>query len=157
MPRNQQPREVCNQDDSFAKIKFSIPAFKGKYDRDGYLDWELAVDQKFACHSFPANSQVRAATSEFTDFASVWWKEHCRLHPNNTPTTWDALKLLMRHRFVPSYYARDLLNKLQRLRQGTNSVEEYFQELQIGMLRCGLVENEDEVMTRFLGGLNHEI
>jgi hypothetical protein len=33
-------------------------------------------------------------------------------HPTEIPTTWDALKVLMRHRFVPSYYARDLLNKL---------------------------------------------
>jgi len=65
--------------------------------------------------------------------------------------------MLMRHRFVPPNYARDMLNKLQRLRQGTNSVEEYFQELQIGMLRCGLVENDDAAMARFLGGLNREI
>jgi alanine racemase len=72
-------------------------------------------------------------------------------------TTWDALKVLMRHRFVPSYYARDLLNKLQRLKQGTHTVEEYYQELQTGMLRCGLVENNDAAMARFLGGLNREI
>jgi hypothetical protein len=59
--------------------------------------------------------------------------------------------------FVPSYYARDLLNKLHRLKQGTHSVEEYYLELQIGMLRCGLVENNDAVMAHFLGGLNCEI
>jgi hypothetical protein len=152
MHQNQHRREVRNQDDSFAKVKFTIPAFNGKYDPDAYLNWELAVDQKFACHAFPANNQVRAATSEFTDFASIWWREHCGKHFNNIPTTWEALKLLMRHRFVPSYYARDMLNKLQRLRQGTNSVEEYYQELQIGMLRCGLVENDDAAMARFLGG-----
>jgi hypothetical protein len=40
----------------------------------------------------------------------------------------------MRARFVPSYYARDLLHKLQQLRQGTRSVEEYYQELQMDML-----------------------
>jgi len=50
-----------------------------------------------------------------------------------------------------------MLNKLQHLRQGTNSVEEYYQELQTGMRRCGLVENNDAAMARFLGGLNHEI
>jgi hypothetical protein len=63
----------------------------------------------------------------------------------------------MRHRFVPSYYARDLLNKLQRLKQGTHTVEEYYQELQTGMLCCGLVENNDTAMAHFLGGLNREI
>ena len=46
----------------------------------------------------------------------------------------------MRIRWVPPYYQRELLQKLQRLRQGKNSVEEYYQELQTGMIRCGIVE-----------------
>jgi hypothetical protein len=63
----------------------------------------------------------------------------------------------MRHRFVPSYYARDLLNKMQRFQQGSQYVEEYYQELQKGMLRCGLVELDDAAMARFRGGLNTKI
>src|SRR5579883_1399201 len=69
------------------------------------------------------------------------------------PQTWDALKRVMRARFVPSYYARDLLHKLQQLRQGAKSVEEYYQELQMGMLRCNLEEGEEPAMARFLGGM----
>ena len=150
-------REVHNNDDAFSKIKFKIPPFDGKYDPDAYITWEIAVDQKFACHEFPENTRVRAATSEFTDFASVWWIEHGKKNPNNMPQTWDALKRVMRARFVPSYYARDLLHKLQQLRQGAKSVEEYYQELQMGMLRCNLEEGEEPAMARFLGGLNREI
>jgi hypothetical protein len=63
----------------------------------------------------------------------------------------------MRARFVPSYYACDLITKLQRLKQGAKSVEEYYQELQIGMLRCNLEEREDAAMARLVAGLNHEI
>jgi hypothetical protein len=100
----------------FSKIKLTIPEFNGTYDPNAYLEWELAVDKKFACHTFSAHHQVKAATSEFTHFASIWWREHCNKHPTEIPTTWDALKVLMRHRFVPSYYARDLLNKLQHLK-----------------------------------------
>jgi hypothetical protein len=59
----------------------------------------------------------------------------------------------MRHRFVPSYYARDLLNKMQR----SQSVEDYFQELQKGMIRCGILEDNNAAMACFCGGLNHEI
>ena len=73
------------------------------------------------------------------------------------PQTWDALKRVMRARFIPSYYARDLLNQLQQLKQGTKSVEEYYQELQMGMLRCNLEEDVEPAMARFLGGLNREI
>ena len=35
--------------DSFAKIKFQIPPYNGKYDQAAYLDWELEVEQKFSC------------------------------------------------------------------------------------------------------------
>lgn len=150
-------REVHGNDDAFSKVKFKIPPFDGKYDPDAYITWEIAVDQKFACHEFPENARVRAATSEFTEFASVWWIEHGKKNPNNMPQTWDALKRVMRARFVPSYYARDMLNKLQQLRQGTKSVEEYYQELQMGMLRCNIEEGEESAMARFLGGLNREI
>jgi hypothetical protein len=99
--------------DPFAKIKFKIPSFNGKYDPAAYLDWELEVDQKFSCHDIPASSQVKAAISEFTNFALVWWREYKQRHPTTTPTTWTQLKTAMRHRFVPSYYARDLLEKMQ--------------------------------------------
>jgi hypothetical protein len=102
-------------------------------------------------------SRVRAATSEFSDFAFVWWVEYGTKHPNDIPQSWIALKRVMRARFVPSYYARDLINKLQQLKQGAKSVEEYYQELQIGMLRCNLEEREDAAMARFFADLNREI
>ena len=143
--------------DLFSKIKFKIPSFNGKYDPAAYLDWELEVEQKFSCHDIPANSQVKAAISEFTDFALIWWREYKQKLPINSVITWTQLKTAMRHRFVPSYYARDLLNKMQRFQQGSQSVEEYYQELQKGMLRCGLVESDDAAMARFRGGLNREI
>ena len=59
------------------------------------------------------NEQEKDAISEFTDFALIWWREYKMKHPTAIPTTWDQLKAVMRHRFVPSYYARDLLNKMQ--------------------------------------------
>jgi hypothetical protein len=63
--------EVRNNDDAFHKLKFKIPPFDGKYDPDAYISWELVVEQKFTCFEFPKNARVRAATIEFSDFASV--------------------------------------------------------------------------------------
>jgi hypothetical protein len=80
------PRREVRADDSFGKIKFIIPTFDGKYNPDTYLSWKLAVDQKFTCHDFPKDKRVRASTSEFTDFTSVWWSEYHRKNLNNTPT-----------------------------------------------------------------------
>jgi hypothetical protein len=79
----------------------------------------LAVEQKFTCFEFSENARVRAATSgEFSDFAYVCWVEYGNKHPNDIPQTWIALKRVMWARFVPSYYTRDLINKLQQLKQG---------------------------------------
>jgi hypothetical protein len=117
----------------------------------------LTVEQKFTCLEFPINARVRATTSEFSDFASVWWVEYGKKHPNDIPQIWIALKWVMQARFIPSYYARDIINKLQQLKQGAKRVEKYYQELQIGMLHCNLEEREDAVMARFVAGLNCEI
>jgi hypothetical protein len=147
------PRREVRADDSIGKIKFTMHSFDGKYNPNAYLTWKLAVDQKFSCHDFPEDKRLRAATSKFTDFASIWWSEyHCK-SPNST-SNWDTLERIMSARFVPSYYAHDLLHKLQQLKQGTKFVEEYYQELQMGMLRCGLEESEDGAFARFMGGLN---
>ena len=120
--------------DPFAKVKFSIPSFAGAYDAEAYLDWEMSVDQKFTSHLVPDIHRVRQATSEFKDFALIWWHELVNL--GNDPQTWDSLKTAMQDRFVPPSYKRDLRHKLQRLEQGNMSVQEYYQELQKGTIRC---------------------
>jgi hypothetical protein len=88
------PRRPAS-DDSFSKIKFKIPPFNGKYDLAAYLDWELEVEQKFSCHDVAATSQVKVATSEFTDFALIWWREYKNKNPMVVPTTWEQLKTAM--------------------------------------------------------------
>jgi hypothetical protein len=46
---------------------------------------------------------------------------------------------------------------MQRFHQGSQSVEDYYEELQKGMIWCGLLEEDDAAMARFRGGLNREI
>jgi hypothetical protein len=52
----------------------------------------------------------------------------------------------MRIRFVTPYYQRSMLTKLARLDQGKNSVEHYYQELQTGILHCGIEEDNEALM-----------
>jgi hypothetical protein len=144
-----------NRDDPFAKVKFSIPSFAGAYDAEAYLDWEMQVEQKFNSHLVPEIHRVRQATSEFKDFALIWWTELART--TGQPNTWDGLKAAMRDRFVPPSYRRDLRKNLQRLEQGNMSVQEYYAELQKGMIRCGVEEDTEDKICRFFGGLRREI
>ena len=63
----------------------------------------------------------------------------------------------MKSRFVPPYYKRDLRLKLQCLNQGSKSIEEYYQELLVGLACCDIHENDQDLSARFMGGLNRDI
>jgi hypothetical protein len=53
MPHRQQGNNNRAPDDPYAKIKFSISSFSGHYDAEGYLDWEMLIEQKFVAHLVP--------------------------------------------------------------------------------------------------------
>jgi hypothetical protein len=73
--QNHHNQYYVRNDNSFAKVKFSIPPFNGSYDADAYLDWEITVEQNFSSHLILKQHRVRQATSEFKIFALIWWNE----------------------------------------------------------------------------------
>ena len=70
---------------------------------------------------------------------------------------WKELKIAMHDRFVPPSYHRDLRKKLMRLEQGDNSVQDYNGELQNELMRCSVVEGNEDSICRFYSGLRREI
>jgi hypothetical protein len=56
--QNHHNQHYVRNDDPFAKVKFSIPPFNGLYDAKAYLDWEMAVEQKFRSHLVPEQYRV---------------------------------------------------------------------------------------------------
>lgn len=58
-------------------------------------------------------------------------------------TIWDAMKQVTGARFMPTHYNRDLLKKLQVLKQDTKSVEKYYKEMKIPMIWAN-VKGSDE-------------
>jgi hypothetical protein len=73
----------------------------------------MIVEQKFSAHLVLEQHRVRQATSEFKDFAIIWWTSLAA--ETATPSTWEDLKVAMRDRFVPPSYHRDLCKKLMCL------------------------------------------
>jgi hypothetical protein len=148
--QNHRNQHYIRNDDPFAKVKFSIPPFNGSYDTEAYLDWEMTVEQKFSSHLVPEQHHVRQATSGFKDIALIWWNKLATL--GLQPHTWDGLKTTMLQRFVPPSYQRDLCKKLQCLDQGDMSVQDYYAELQKGMIRAGVHEETKDKICRYYGG-----
>ncbi|XP_022973897.1 uncharacterized protein LOC111472489, partial [Cucurbita maxima] len=71
--------------------------------------------------------------------------------------SWVEFKESMRKRFVPQYFHPDMAQKLQALKQGRKSVEDYYKEMDTLMDRLELDEDMEALMARFLNGLNTEI
>ena len=115
----------------------------------------MTVEQKFSSHLVPEHHRVRQATSEFKDFAIIWWN---RLAAQDAlPSSWEELKVAMHDHFVPPSYHRDLRKKLMRLEQGEKCVHDYYGELQKGLMCCSVVEGNKDSICHFYLGLRHEI
>ncbi|XP_056851760.1 uncharacterized protein LOC130500849 [Raphanus sativus] len=60
--------------------------------------------------------------------------------------SWQEMKSLMRKRFVPSHYHRDLHQRLRKLIQGSKTVEEYYQEMELLMQRASHYVELEEML-----------
>ncbi|ONK68197.1 uncharacterized protein A4U43_C05F8650 [Asparagus officinalis] len=104
-----------------------------------------------------ASSCSSAATNIAAAAPGVDQTHRWRRNRESPIKMWEEMKRVMRKRFVPSYYYRELYNKLQSLRQGNRSVEEYYKEIEVAMIRANVEEDREATIARFLVGLYREI
>ena len=147
-------------DRNLGSIKFRIPNFAGRTDPEAYLEWEKRVDLIFDCHKFSDEKPLKLVVSHFTDYAILWYEQMVvsrRRNGEEPINSWVALKFVMKRRFVPVHHQRELYQKLQYLRQGIKTIEDYFKEMEMLMARLDLQEEMEATMSRFLRGMNKEI
>ncbi|XP_019267098.1 PREDICTED: uncharacterized protein LOC109244455 [Nicotiana attenuata] len=130
------------EDDNISSIKMKMPSFKGTRDPDLYLDWERKVEAIFDCHHYSEGKKLTRDRQQDGEPSIA---------------TWTEMKRAMRKRFVPSHFQRDLQLRLQTLKQGTMTVDEYFKAKDISMIQANCMEEEEATMARFFNGLNREI
>ncbi|XP_042448964.1 uncharacterized protein LOC122033874 [Zingiber officinale] len=165
--RPERPRHVQRQhrereavDRNMGTIKLSIPPFQGKNDPNVYIEWERKVELVFDCHNYSEEKKVKLAAVTFTDYDIIWWDQLTLSRRRNRELpidNWEDMKVVMRRRFVPSHYYRDLHLKLQSLKQGSMTVEDYHKEMEIALIRANIEEDREATMARFICGLNREI
>ncbi|XP_024009250.1 uncharacterized protein LOC112084361 [Eutrema salsugineum] len=146
--------------DNLAGVKVRIPSFQGSNDPEEYLEWEKKMELVFNCHEYTEENKVKVAPTEFTGYALSWWDQLTltRKRVGDFPVeTWNQMKHLMRKRFVPSHYHRELHHRLRNLVQGNRTVEEYFKEMETLLIRADIQEDPEAAMSRFMGGLNRDI
>ncbi|KAK1650599.1 hypothetical protein QYE76_068404 [Lolium multiflorum] len=149
-----------DEENMYGKIKFNMPKFKGEDDAEAYLSWALKVDKIFRIHNYSGAKKVAMASLEFEDYANTWWEQVVTLREEKGEPpidTWEDMKEEMQARFVPQHYKTDLFNKLQKLKQGTKTIEEFFKEMELTMMRANIQESENQTIARFFNGLNYPI
>jgi len=137
-----------------------MPKFDGGSDPEAYFTWELKVDKIFRLHNYTEEKKLAMTSLEFDGYALIWWEQLLRdREEDGEPpiTTWEEMKHEMRICFVPKHYRRDLFDKLQNLKQGSFSVEEYYKEMEKAMIRANVYEDEEQTIARFMAGLHRNI
>ena len=138
-----------------------IPQFTGEGGVEEYLTWKDKMKNVFEVHTYDGPRQVVLAKSEFTKFASTWWKqsERKRARLGFQPIgNWTQLEGVMDAKFIPTTYRRDMKVKVGEFKQGTQTVEEYYTELVKICILAGYDEDdEEEMQARFLKGLKPEL
>jgi hypothetical protein len=144
-------------DKNLGNIKMKILSFQVKNDPEAYLEREKKVELIFECHNYSMERKVKQAFIEFTNYAIIWWDQlvmNKRRNHERLIWTWEEMKAIMRRRFVPSHYYRELYQKLQSLTQGYKTVDDYYKEMEIAMIQANVEEDREATMVRFLNGLN---
>ncbi|RDX73702.1 hypothetical protein CR513_46657, partial [Mucuna pruriens] len=73
----------------------TIPTFQGKNDLELYLEWERKVEHVFDCHNYSEEKKDQFVINR-------------RRNEEKPIHTWEDMKSIIRRRFVPSHYHRDL-------------------------------------------------
>jgi hypothetical protein len=91
------------------------------------------VEKIFCLHNYSEEKKLAMTSLEFEGYALIWWEQLLRDHEEDGEdpiVTCQEMKREMGIRFVPKHYRCDLFDKLQNLRQGSFSVEEYYKEVE---------------------------
>ncbi|RDX80875.1 hypothetical protein CR513_38509, partial [Mucuna pruriens] len=126
----------------------------------GDIEENRIVEQLITNFGVQGRKGVNLVVVALEDYALVWWTflmDDIRKGIEEPCESWYNLKGMVRKRYVPSSYERDIHHKLQSLYQGSRSVEEFHKEMEMTLLRAQIREREEATIARFLHGLNREI
>ena len=141
-------------------VKVEIPDFEGRMHPDEFVDWLNTIERIFDYQDVPENQKVKVVAIKLKKYASLWWenlrKQRIR-EGRSKIVTWEKMKRELKRKYLPDNYRQDIFLKLHNFRQKELSVEDYTAEFDHLMLKCDMVEQEEQTIARYLGGLRPEI
>ena len=137
-----------------------IPEYDEKLKPDEFLNSLVCVENIFAHKPMTDGHKITLVATQFRNYAAIWWAKLQRKRRNqqiDPVDTWTEMKNLLKQKFLPVNYSRDLRLSFQYLKQGSKTVVEYSEEFITMQSRCGLDEEEDVLVDRYFNGLTLDI
>ncbi|PKU75292.1 hypothetical protein MA16_Dca019338 [Dendrobium catenatum] len=143
-------------------IKIDAPTFDGTLEPQVFLDWIKGMDSYFKWYNISEEKKVRFAEMKLTGRANQYWTnvEHMRETRGEYPIAdWGAMKQELKRKYLPpSYYPR-LLDRWNRLTQGSKPVKEYISTFDDFLIRCNGEETTTptQLLSMFRAGLREDL
>src|SRR5574338_239806 len=141
-------------------MKTEIPEFKGGMQAEEFLDWVANVEEIFDFKEVPEHRRVKLVATRLRGRALAWWQQTKLTRERmgkSKVESWEKMKKLMKATFLPYNYQSLMYQRLQNLRQGTKTVNNYADEFYHLIARNDIMETEEQLTARFVGGLRMQI
>lgn len=91
------------------------------------MDWLLATEEAFNSANIQAEKRVNLVVCKFNGSAASWWRSVVSKRKLGEPpvATWEELRREMKLTFLPFHYKQAISSKLQKLTQGSQTVNQY--------------------------------
>ncbi|KAJ9546904.1 hypothetical protein OSB04_019447 [Centaurea solstitialis] len=156
---DRRPRESDRRWENVMRI--DVPEFDGEsLNPEGFIDWLATVEEVFEFKAVPEDKRVALIATRLRGRASAWWQQlkqtRSRLGKSKI-VTWEKMKKNLRANFLPHNFQRVMYQRLQNLKQGAKSVDDYTTEFYKLIARNDIKESEAHLVSRYIGGLRGQI
>ena len=141
-------------------LKADIPMYEGRIQPDEFIDWLNTVERVFDYQDVSEEEKVKIVAIKLKKHASIWWEQLKMRRAREGKSkirTWEKMKKELRKKFLPEGYLQEAFLHLHDFAQRDETVADYTEEFDHLMLKCGIVEPEEQTIARYLRGLRREI
>ncbi|KAI0507857.1 hypothetical protein KFK09_013985 [Dendrobium nobile] len=143
-------------------IKVEAPTFDGTLDPQLFLDWIKGMDSFFKWYNISEARKVRFAEMKLIGRASQFWSnlESLRESRNEYPITdWASMKRELKQKYLPPSYFPRLLDRWNRLTQGSKPVKDYIASFDDYLIRCKgeTSTTPAQILSMFRTGLREDL
>ncbi|KAL4577181.1 hypothetical protein LXL04_013285 [Taraxacum kok-saghyz] len=141
-------------------VMIDIPDFEGRAHPDDFIGWLSTVERIFDLRDIPEHLKVKLVAIKLKKSASLWWdhvKKQRRKEGRSKVETWAKMKKLLQGKFLPVNHRQEAFLDYHNLSQRTSSVDDFIAEFDRLRMRCGVEEEEEQTIARFLGALRTDI